>query len=164
MKTVKRRRKENRTDYLNRLNLLKSGKPRIVFRKTNRYLISQYVVSSESQDKIILGTSTKELLKNGWPENGKNSLKNLPAAYFLGFLMGKKIQKQKLGNPIVDFGMLRTIHKTKPYSFLKGLIDSGLKINCKKEALPEEERIKGKHLKSDFSQTFEKIKLNLEKV
>ena len=58
--------------------------------------------------------------------------------------------------PIVDFGMLRTLHKTKLYAFLKGLIDSGLEINCKNEAFPNEESIKGSNLKNKIP--FEEIK------
>jgi len=43
MKTLKRRRQEFKTDYLNRIKLLKCGKPRLVFRKTNRYVIIQII-------------------------------------------------------------------------------------------------------------------------
>jgi large subunit ribosomal protein L18 len=39
-KINRRRRREGKTDYSKRINLLKSGAPRIVFRKTNRYLIA----------------------------------------------------------------------------------------------------------------------------
>ena len=39
----KRRRRENKTDYKMRINLLKSQIQRIVFRKSNRYIIGQVV-------------------------------------------------------------------------------------------------------------------------
>ena len=42
MKTVKRRRHQRKTDYKKRIALLKSEKPRIVVRKTNKYILSQY--------------------------------------------------------------------------------------------------------------------------
>lgn len=162
MKIQKRRRRENKTDYLRRLKLLKSEKPRIVFRKTNKYLIAQYVESHEAQDKIIFGSDSRELLKNGWNANAKGSLKNITAAYLFGFMFGKKIQSKKLETPIVDFGMIQTLHKTKVYAFLKGLIDSGLEISCKEEAFPDDARIKGEHLKNKVD--FEKIKSGLEKL
>ena len=149
MKTIRRRRLQNKTDYLTRLKLLKSEKPRIVFRKTNRYLISQYVNSEEAKDKIVFGLNSKQLLKYGWPKEFGNSLKSIPAAYSLGLLMGKEILKRKLERPIVDFGMIRTIKKNKLYGFLKGLIDSGLEISCSEDCFPEEERISGKNLKKD---------------
>ena len=160
MKTRKRRRLEGKTDYLNRKNLLKSGKPRIVFRKTNKYVIAQYVESKEAKDKIKIGMNSKILLKYGWPKQAQGSLKTIPASYFLGFLIGKKIVKEKLENPIVDFGMLRTIPKNKLFGFLKGLIDSGIKINCKEENFPSEEKKEGKNLKNKIN--FKEIKSKIE--
>ncbi len=163
MKTLKRRRLENKTNYSKRIKLLKGKTPRIVFRKTNRYLIAQYVTSKNAQDKIEFGSSTSNLVKYGWPKEFENSLKSIPAAYLLGTLMAKEISSRKLENPIVDFGMLRTEHKSRVFAFLKGLIDSGIKMNCSKDNFPSEERIKGKHLKKDFTSNFEKIKLAMEK-
>lgn len=160
MRTLKKRRKEHKTDYGNRLKLLISRKPRLVFRRTNRYFIAQYTTSKEAQDKVDCGTTSKELLKYGWPENAKGSLKSISAAYFTGLLIGKKILDKKLKTPIVDLGMIRTLHKTKVYGFLKGLIDSGVKINCKEEAFPEDARIKGACLKNKipFEEIIEKIR------
>jgi len=151
MKNLKRRRKEYKTDYKKRFELLKGSLPRIIFRKTNRYLIAQYVVSKEAQDKIIFGIDSKELLKYGWSE--KESIKSIPASYLTGYLFGKK--------PIVDFGMTRVLHKTKVYAFIKGLIDSGIKIECEKENFPDESRIKGEHLKNKIS--FDEIKSKMDK-
>jgi len=142
--------------------MLKSEKPRLVFRKTNKYIISQYVLSNEAKDKAIMGITSKVLLKYGWPESFKGSLKSITAAYLTGYLMAKKIQKQKLETPIMDFGMLRTLHKTKLFSFLKGLIDGGIEINCKEESFPEEKRIKGENLKEDFSKYFNEIKSKMD--
>ena len=161
-KTPLKRRREGKTDYLNRIKLLKSDKPRLTFRKTNKYFISQYVVSEEAKDKIIFGATSKELLLHGWPKEFQGSLKSIPAAYLIGYLLGKKIQKQKLETPIVDLGMIRTDPKTKVFSFIKGLIESGLKINCKEEVFPEQERIEGKNMKKDFSAEFKKVKEKLE--
>ncbi len=169
MKTLKRRRNEYKTDYRKRFELLKSGLPRIIFRKTNRYLIVQYIVSKEAQDKIIFGIDSKELLKYGWPESKKGGLKSTPAAYLTGYLIGKKIllapkgspMEKKLEEPILDFGMARVLHKTKIYAFIKGLIDSGIKVKCAKENFPDESRIKGEHLKNKIP--FDEIKSKIEK-
>ena len=163
MKRVnKRRRRENKTDYLKRIKLLKGGNPRLVFRKTNRYILSQYITSKEAQDKIEIGVNSKELMSYGWPKQLEGSLKSIPAAYFTGFLIGKKITEKKLKNPIIDLGMNRAVHKTKIYAFIKGLIDSGVKIKHKKETFPEENRIIGKHMKKDFSKIFGEIKSKLK--
>ena len=119
----------------------------MVFRKTNRYIIVQYVTSDEAQDRIEFGVNSKELLKCGWPKEIKGSLKSTPAAYLLGFLTGKKITNKKLKVPILDFGMTRTIHKSNPHAFIKGLVDYGIKIKHKEKTFPSEERLQGKHIK-----------------
>lgn len=160
MKVQKRRRRENKTDYLKRRKLLKSEKPRIVFRKTNKYLVAQYVVSDEAQDKIVFGIGTKDLLKHGWDEKAKGSLKSVTAAYVLGYFAGKKISKEKLETPIVDLGMVRVLHKTKVFAFIKGLIEAGVKIVSKEETFPEENRLNGEHLKNKVDVS--KIKSNLD--
>jgi len=120
----------------------------------------QYIESKEAKDKVIITITSKNLLKYGWPENATGALKSIPAAYLIGYLIGKQIISKKLATPIVDFGMLRVLHKTKIYGFLKGLIDTGVKIKCKKECFPEEERIKGSSLKNKIE--FEKIKEKIE--
>ncbi|MBW6442490.1 50S ribosomal protein L18 [Patescibacteria group bacterium] len=161
---IQKRRKQAKTDYLRRMKLLKGGDSRIVFRKTNRYVISQFIVSEEAKDKIKIGLTSLELEKYGWSKNLKGSLKSLPAVYLTGLLFGKIVQKEikNLKNFSVDSGMIRKIHKNRFFAFLKGIKDSGMQITCEDKFFPDEERIKGKHLKEDFSSMFEKIKQNIE--
>lgn len=163
MKVQKRRRREKKTDYLKRLKLLKSGKPRVIFRRTNSYIISQYIESKEAKDKIIMSIDSRKLIDYGWPKEFKGSLKSIPASYLTGYLIGKQIKTKNLETPILDIGMVQALHKTKVYAFIKGLIDSGLEISCKEEAFPEQERIEGKNLKSDFSNKFNEIKSQIDK-
>ncbi|MEX0921035.1 MAG: 50S ribosomal protein L18 [Candidatus Pacearchaeota archaeon] len=163
MKTQKKRRREGKTNYKKRIALLKSGLPRIVFRKTNRYILSQYITSKEAQDKVIENITSKKLLDYGWPENKEGSLNSIPASYLTGFLFGKIIQKKKLKTPILDPGMVRIIYGNKFFSFIKGLKESGVEVKCDEKSFPSEERVRGKHLKEDFSETFEKIKSKIEK-
>ncbi|HIH51984.1 50S ribosomal protein L18 [Candidatus Pacearchaeota archaeon] len=164
MKTQKRRKMECKTDYLKRLILLKSEKPRIVFRKTNMYIIGQYVESEAAQDKIIFGATSKMLFKYGWPEKLDGSLKSIPASYLTGYLVAKKILKDKLKEPIVDLGMQRVIKKTKIFAFIKGLIDGGIKIKCDKENFPEAERLSGKSTKEDISKIVQEVKSKIDKL
>ena len=163
MRTQKRRRKENKTDYSKRLKLLKGNSPRVVFRKTNKYIIAQYVRSEETKDKIEIGITSKKLIEHGWPKNFEGSLKSIPAAYLTGFLLGKKIIKGKKETPIIDFGMARVLKKTGIFSFLKGIVDAGIKIKYKKDVFPDDKKIAGKNLKEDFSEIFNKIKSSIEK-
>lgn len=158
MKTLKRRRLENKTDYLKRMKLLKSEAPRVVFRKTNRYVIAQYVESHEAKDKVVIGLTSKKLKEFGWPEKFEGSLKSISASYLTGLLIGKEIAEKKLKIPIIDFGMTRVLSKNRTFAFIKGLVDAGIEIKCDEENFPEEERIEGKNLKEDFSKHFKEIK------
>lgn len=160
MKTVKRRRREGKTNYSTRLKLLKSEKPRLVFRKTNKLIISQYVTSEEAKDNVVFGYTSKALLKYGWPEKSKGSLKSVPAAYLTGYLTAKRILKDNLEKPIVDLGMLRTLGKTKIFGFIKGLIDGGLEIPCTEESFPEEERLNGESMKNKVEVSSIKSKID----
>jgi large subunit ribosomal protein L18 len=162
MKNIFHRRKLGKTDYGKRKKLLSGNSPRIVFRRTNRYVIAQYVTTKEARDNIEIGITSKNLEKYGWPKEFAGSLRSITAAYLTGFLIGKKILKEKKKVPIFDLGMISSAHKTRPYAFLKGLVDARLKIEHDKKIFPEEDRIKGKHLKENFTATYEKIKSNIE--
>lgn len=139
-RTIRRRRLEARTDYKSRLALLKSGKARLVVRKTNRYIIAQIVISEAAQDKVISGLTSHSLLSKGWPASASGSLKSLPAAYFTGLLLGKNA-KSKIKDAIFDLGMQRNISKSRLYAVLKGVVDAGISIPHSKETLPSLEDI-----------------------
>ena len=169
-RTQKRRRKENKTDYKLRMNLLKSGKDRIVIRKTNKYFIVQVVESHEAQDKVLVSVSSKDLLKNGWDKKASGSLKNLPAGYLTGLLFAKKVggksSKDDTGVPnnefILDLGMARTIYGNRIYAVVKGLVDGGLNIKVDEKVFPSEERLNGEHLKPETKEIISKIKEKLK--
>ena len=120
------------------------------------------VYSSENYARIYAYRGDGSVIP-GWPIDIDGSLKSTPAAYFTGLLIGKEIIKNKKETPIVDFGMLRILSRSKVHAFLKGLVDSGIKIKYKKENFPNEDRISGKHLKKDFSGFFNEIKSKIEK-
>jgi len=134
-RTLKRRRLEAKTDYRARLVLLKSDKPRLVIRKTNRYIIAQIVESSEAQDKVIVGTSSKDLLAKGWPKDLSGSLKSRPAAYLTGLMLAK-MAKGKVKEAVLDLGMQRNIGKSRLYSALNGFIDGGITVPHSQDILP----------------------------
>lgn len=156
-----KRRREGKTDYKARVGLLMGEKGRVVFRKTNRYITGQYIESKEARDKIIVGVNSKELLNYDWPKSNMGSLKSIPACYFTGFLLGKKMLDKEIKNGIFDIGLNRNVKKSKIYGFLKGVVDSGIKINCKEEVFPEEKRLRGGNSKAKLN--FEEIKKNIEK-
>jgi large subunit ribosomal protein L18 len=161
MNVSKKRRLKRKTDYKARISLLRSGKPRIVFRKTNRYIIGQCVESKEAKDKVLAGKISKELLKYGWPKDAIGSLKSLPACYLTGYLLGKAVLDKDKSEGILDIGLTRNVKKSRIYAFLKGVIDSGVKIKSGKEIFPDEKRIRGEHMKKEIN--FDEIKQNIDK-
>jgi len=142
LRTIKKRRRECKTDYKLRLGLLKSSLPRIVIRKTNKYIGIQIVESEEAQDKVTFGTTSKALLDYGWDEKLAGSLKSTSAAYLTGFLVAKKV---KTGEFIIDIGMALNQKGGRIYAVIAGLMDGGLNIHANKEVLPSKERLMGEH-------------------
>ena len=155
LRTQKRRRRENKTDYKARRLMLTSGIPRIVVRRTNKYFILQAVESVEAQDKVLATITSKDLLENGWDVNASGSLKSIPAGYLTGILMAKKL---KGGKYIMDLGMARTLSGSRVFAVVKGLIDGGLDISANKKVFPSEERLNGEHLKPEVKDMIAKVK------
>ena len=94
-----KRKLEGRTDYRKRLKLVKSRELRLVVRKALKNIQAQVIEYNENGDKVILSASTKELAKKynlGIPRS------NLPSAYLLGLLIGKKSLKKGIKKVIFD--------------------------------------------------------------
>ena len=160
-----RRKREGKTNYKKRLELLKGRTDRLVIRRTNKQIIMQIVSYSEDGDKVQITTQSKELQKHGW----KHSLKNTPAAYLTGMLTAKKAKDKDIKKAILDLGLQTPIKGSKLFAAVKGAIENGLEMNAGQEIFPSEERIKGEHISSyldshkNISNDFEKIKKELTK-
>lgn len=137
-----RRRREQRTDYKQRLRLLKSRKPRLVVRSAGNSIVCQIIMHDSKGDRTIASATSLELKKHGW----KGHTGNLPAAYLTGFLAGQKAKKHKVKEAILDMGLHISVKGSRIYAALKGAIDSGLDIPHSADILPSEERIKGEHI------------------
>ncbi len=159
LRTQKRRRRENKTDYQARMGLLKSSFPRIVIRRTNRYFIAQIVESNAAKDKVVIGVTSKDLLENGWDEKFAGSLKSISAGYLTGYLLAKKAKK---GEFIVDLGMATKKNGGRIYSVVAGLIEGGLKINANEKIFPSKERLMGEHLEPAVKTMIAKVKSNIK--
>ena len=155
MKLDKRRRIENKTNYNKRLKLLKGRAPRLVVRKTNKYILLQIIESKNAQDKVIYSVSTRDLLKSGWPKEKQGSLKSLGASYLAGLLLGKKVGKLK-ERVILDTGLIPSTNGSRIYAAIKGVADSGINIPYDEKIIPPMERIEGKAQKLD--EIFKKVK------
>ncbi len=154
MKLDKKRKLQGKTNYRKRLILLKGRLPRLIVRKTNRYVIIQIIKSKNAQDKVINGVNTRDLLKYGWPENRKGSMKSISACYLGGFLIGKKSKEKKV---ILDTGLIPSTNGSRVYAVVKGILDAGIEINCNKKVFPSEERIKGENKGIDIKSILEKL-------
>lgn len=156
---ILRRRLEGKTDYRRRLALLKSGKTRLVVRKTNRYIIVQFIDYNKNGDVVRAYAFSKELMKYGW----KHGTKNLPAAYLTGYLAGLRAVKEGIKEAVLDIGRHPSTRGSRLYAALKGAIDAGISINHGEEILPDEDRIRGAHIaeyakmiKEEDEETFKK--------
>lgn len=156
LKIGKKRRRSNTTDYKARLSLLKSNGNRIVIRRTNKFIIMQAVSSEESQDKIITGVNSRDLLEKGWDKKFEGSLKSIPAAYLTGMLMAKKLDKKQ--KYIIDLGMARNIAGSRIYAAVKGIVDGGIGLKVNEKVFPSEERLSGAHMDVKVKEMIAKVK------
>jgi len=65
MKLQHRRRREGRTDYHARLSLLKSGKPRLVVRKSLKNITCQIIGFAQIGDATLVSADSRELKSFG---------------------------------------------------------------------------------------------------
>lgn len=137
-----RRKREGKTDYRKRLRLLLADKPRVVFRRSLRYIWLQLVHFDEKGDTVSVSAHSKELQKLGW----KGSCNNIPAAYLTGLLFAKKAKEASI-DAVADNGLYPTVAQSCFCAVLKGVVDGGMKVPASEKVFPSEERIKGEHIK-----------------
>ncbi|MDI6721759.1 MAG: 50S ribosomal protein L18 [Candidatus Aenigmarchaeota archaeon] len=137
-----RRRREKTTDYNQRLALIKSGKPRIVIRRSLKDIRIQIISFSEGGDVTAAEKTSKTLAKYGWNYHCGNT----PAAYLTGYLAGAEALSKGIKEAVVDIGIQDSVKGSVLYAAALGAKDAGIKINLGKEVLPSRERISGKHI------------------
>jgi len=154
-----KRRRLGKTDYEKRLKLLLSKKPRLVVRRSLKYILAQIVEFAKQGDKTLVQASSKELKKLGW----EFSCDNLPAAYLTGLLIGKKALAKGIKEAILDSGLYASTKGNRIYAVVKGAKDAGLKVPVDESILPSEERIKGLHIAS-YLEKFKSIPEKFEEI
>lgn len=154
-KIDKKRRIQSRTNYTKRLIMLKGKSPRLVIRKSNRYILLQIVESKAAQDKVLCSASSRELLALGWPKENVGGLKSVSAGYLAGRLLASKAKSIK-ERVILDSGLIPNTKGSRIYAALKGAKEGGLNVPADEEVFPDDEKIeKGSKLDSKI---FNKIK------
>lgn len=160
-----KRKRQGKTNYRKRLRLLLAKKPRLVLRLTNQKIIAQITDYQGAGDIVLVGLDSSLLKKYGW----SFSLKNLPAAYLTGYLLGRKALQKNIEEAILDLGFRPPLPGNRLYACLKGVLDAGLKIPHSPEIFPSPERISGQHIlayaqkgPNKITETFLKVKKELE--
>jgi len=137
-----RRRREARTDYHQRLRLLKSGKPRLVARKSNRQVRAQLVTTGPEGDLTVAAATSNDLREYGW----EAPTGNMPAAYLTGLLAGLRAVEAGVEEAVLDIGLNSPTPGSKVFAVQEGAIDAGLEIPHNDSVLAEWARTRGEHV------------------
>ncbi|MFH1623291.1 MAG: 50S ribosomal protein L18 [Candidatus Aenigmatarchaeota archaeon] len=160
-----RRRRECKTDYKRRLQLLRSGKPRLVVRKGVKYIRCQVLQFDPKGDRTVASAISQTLKKLGWTF----ACDNLPAAYLTGYMIGKFAKAGGVHEAVLDIGLYPSTKGSRLYAAAKGAIDAGLKVPCDEAMFPDEKRIRGEHIAArdakagEMPKTFEQVKEKVDK-
>jgi large subunit ribosomal protein L18 len=137
-----RRRREVRTDYHQRLRLLKSGKPRLVARKSNRHVRAQLVTMSPDGDETLASAHSGDLEEYGW----EAPTGNIPSAYLTGYLMGVRALDAGHNEAVLDIGLNTATPGSKAFAVQEGAIDAGLDIPHNESVMADWSRNRGEHI------------------
>jgi len=142
-----RRRREVRTDYHQRLRLLKSGKPRLVARKSNQHVRAQLVTMGPDGDDTLASAHSSDLEEYGW----EAPTGNLPSAYLTGYLLGKRATEEGLEEAVLDIGLNSATPGSKPFAIQEGAIDAGLDVPHNESVMADWSRNRGEHI-ADYAE------------
>lgn len=148
------RHREGKTDYRQRLKLIKSGKPRAVVRRSNRNTQVQLVLFDPDGDRIEASAGSRELAEHGWTGPGSNC----PASYLTGYLAGQRAVEAGLEEAVLDIGESAPSPGSNVFAVLQGLVDAGVEIPHGEEVVPAEERLRGEHIDEETVDEFETVK------
>lgn len=153
------RRKYAKTDYRQRLKLLKSRRPRLVVRVGIKNANCQIVTYGNAGDKTIIEVTSGHLKKYGWLGHAGN----IPSCYLAGLLIGFKARQKGINEAILDIGLKDSVKNSSVYAVTAGANQAGLKVPAG-DVLPSKDRIEGKHiadyaakLKKEDKQKYERI-------
>ncbi|PSQ20319.1 50S ribosomal protein L18 [Halobacteriales archaeon QS_8_65_32] len=141
-KVPMRRRREVRTDYHQRLRLLKSGRSRLVARTSNRQITVQLMASSPEGDRTLASARSADLREYGW----EAPVGNLPAAYLTGYLAGLRAVEVGVDEAVLDIGLKSATPGGKIFAVQEGAIDAGLEVPHNESVFADWERTRGEHI------------------
>ncbi|AGB30805.1 50S ribosomal protein L18P [Natrinema pellirubrum DSM 15624] len=141
-KVPMRRRREVRTDYHQRLRLLKSGKPRLVARKSNKHTTAQLITPGPQGDETLASAHSSDLEEYGWDA----PTSNISAAYLTGLLAGQRAVEAGIEEAVLDIGLNTATPGNKVFAVQEGAIDAGLEIPHNDSVLADWSRTRGEHI------------------
>lgn len=154
-----RRKRESKTNYYKRLDLLKSGKKRLVVRLNGNTIILQLVEFKGPGDLVSISANSTELKNFGWNYKGSN----IPGCYLTGLLFAKKAKEANQTDAILDIGFQTTEKGSRIYSAVKGVIDGGMNVPAGEGIFPDKDRLSGKHI-ADYNEKFSSMPKDFEEV
>ncbi|MGQ9718714.1 MAG: 50S ribosomal protein L18 [Nitrososphaerales archaeon] len=138
---VMRRRRESKTNYRRRKAIVMSRLPFLSVFISEKNVFVQISSPRKEGDVSLASAHSRELIKFGW----LGSRKSIPATYLTGLLAGLKA-KGKVDKVILYTGLRRFMPNSRITAVVKGLLDAGISVPIDQDALPSEDRLKGKHI------------------
>ncbi len=148
-----RRRREGKTNFHRRKRLLRSGKNRLVVRRSNKHERVSIVKAKVIGDETLVDASSQHLKKFGW----KGATGNVPSAYLTGYLAGKYAKALGVKDAILDVGINTCRKDTRISAMLAGAVHAGLSIPHDETVFPSEDRYTGKTI-ADYATELKKKK------
>lgn len=146
-----RRRRSGKTNFRKRLALVKSGKTRMIVRRSNKNILIQFVDFDPEGDKTLLTVTGNNLAKAyNWPTK-----RNVWTAYLTGLLAGKMAKDKGLKEFVLDMGMYVPSKGSVIFAALQGAVDAGLESKFDVEKVPTD---KLANPPEDYKKLFEDIK------
>lgn len=147
---VFRRRREGKTDYRKRRGMIVGRTPFLAVRISGRYVYAQILRATPQGDLTLCSSSSRNLMRFGW----KGSAKNITSAFLTGYHLGKVAKGKEVNDVVLYSGVGRFVHGSRIASVVKGAKEAGLEISIGEDSLPEDDRIKGLHVK-DYAKKLE---------
>ncbi|MCC7570386.1 50S ribosomal protein L18 [Candidatus Micrarchaeota archaeon] len=141
-----KRRRKKVTDYRKRLGFLKSGKTRMVVRKSNKRIIVEMIAYNPKGDDTLVNVDSNKLKKLGW-----YCSTNIPTAYLTGYLCGVEALKKNIKEFVLDIGMITPTKGSVVFAVLKGAVDAGLKTQFDSKII-NDKRLDGSHI-ADYAKS-----------
>ncbi len=153
-----KRKRDGVTDYRKRLKILMSKKPRLVIRRSLKHMQASLVEFTPKGDIVKITAHSSQLKKLGW----KYDTGNMPSAYLVGYIAGKKALKIGIKEAILDLGLQKAAKGSRLFAVLAGALEAGLQVPHGEEVIPKKERLTGTHIKK-YAETFKDNKEGLTK-